>query len=72
VLQKKRRAGGMAQAVEYLPSRYEALNSNPSTTKKITIIKSLNIKRGKKNMDAVLKGKLQFYIKSLGKISMIS
>jgi hypothetical protein len=27
-------AGGMAQAVECLPSRCEVLNSNPSTTKK--------------------------------------
>jgi hypothetical protein len=29
------RAGGVAQVVEYLPSKLEALNSNPSMAKKI-------------------------------------
>jgi hypothetical protein len=28
------RTGGVAQAVEYLPSKHEILRSNPSTTKK--------------------------------------
>jgi hypothetical protein len=28
------RAGGVVQVVEYLPSKCEALNSNPSTAKK--------------------------------------
>jgi hypothetical protein len=27
-------AGGMAQVVEHLPSKYEALSSNPNTKKK--------------------------------------
>jgi hypothetical protein len=30
----QKRAGGMAQAVECLPSKYEALNLNPSSAKK--------------------------------------
>jgi hypothetical protein len=30
----QKRAGGVAQAVECLPSKCEALNSNPSTAKK--------------------------------------
>jgi hypothetical protein len=29
------RAGGEAQVVEYLPSKHEALSSNPGTTKKL-------------------------------------
>jgi hypothetical protein len=28
------RAGGVAQVVQHLPSKYEALNLNPSTAKK--------------------------------------
>jgi hypothetical protein len=32
---RAKRAGGVAQAVEPLPSKHEALNSSPSTTKKI-------------------------------------
>jgi hypothetical protein len=31
---KRKRAGGMAQVVELLPSKCEALSSNPSTTEK--------------------------------------
>jgi hypothetical protein len=31
---RAKRAGGMAQAVEYLSFKTEALSSNPSTTKK--------------------------------------
>jgi hypothetical protein len=30
----KKRAGGVAQEVQHLPSKYEALNSNPNMTKK--------------------------------------
>jgi hypothetical protein len=30
----KKRAGGVAQVIQHLPSKYEALNSNPSTMKK--------------------------------------
>jgi hypothetical protein len=29
---KKNRAGGLAQVVEHLSSKYKTLNSNPSTT----------------------------------------
>jgi hypothetical protein len=31
---KAKRAGGMAQVIEYLPSKHKTLNSNPSTQKK--------------------------------------
>jgi hypothetical protein len=31
---KAKRVGGMAQAVEYLPSKYKAPSSSPSTDKK--------------------------------------
>jgi hypothetical protein len=30
-----KRAGGMAQAVEHLPSKCKTLNSNPGTTEKM-------------------------------------
>jgi hypothetical protein len=33
-LKVKGRAGGVAQVLEHLPSKSEALNSNPSTTKR--------------------------------------
>jgi hypothetical protein len=33
-IMKTKEAGGMAQEVESLPNKYEALSSNPSTTKK--------------------------------------
>jgi hypothetical protein len=31
----KNRTGGVTQLVEFLPNKYEALNSNPSMTKNI-------------------------------------
>jgi hypothetical protein len=31
---QKKKSGDMAQIIEYLPSKYKALNSNPSTAKK--------------------------------------
>jgi hypothetical protein len=31
---QRKRAGGMAQAIEHLPGKHKALNSNPSTAKK--------------------------------------
>jgi hypothetical protein len=31
---KQKTAGRLAQVIGYLPSKYEALNSNPNTTKK--------------------------------------
>jgi hypothetical protein len=33
-INKAKRAGGMAQVVESLPSKFRAMSSNPSTTKK--------------------------------------
>jgi hypothetical protein len=33
-----KRAGGMAQVLEYLPSKGEALSSNPSTKKKKKVL----------------------------------
>jgi hypothetical protein len=30
-----KRAGGVAQAIEYLPNKHKALSSNPGTTKMI-------------------------------------
>jgi hypothetical protein len=33
-LTRAKRAGGVAQAAEHLPSKFEALNSNPNTTNK--------------------------------------
>jgi hypothetical protein len=35
-------AGGMAQAVEYLPSKYKVLTSKPSTAKKKCCLESLS------------------------------
>jgi hypothetical protein len=35
---KKNRAGGVAQVIDHLPSKHEALMSRPSTAKKIIII----------------------------------
>jgi hypothetical protein len=32
--QENKTAGGITLTVQYLPSKYEALSSNPSTTKK--------------------------------------
>jgi hypothetical protein len=34
LLKERMRAGGMAPAIEHLPRKYEALSSNPNTTKK--------------------------------------
>jgi hypothetical protein len=34
---RARRAGGVAQAIEHLPSKHEATNSNPSIAKKIKV-----------------------------------
>jgi hypothetical protein len=31
---KTKRAGGMIQVIEHVPSKHKALNSNPSTTNK--------------------------------------
>jgi hypothetical protein len=40
---KGRRSGGMAQEIEYLPRRCEALSSKPSTTKNKIINKERKV-----------------------------
>jgi hypothetical protein len=43
------RAGGMAQAVERLPSKCKALSSNPSTAKKKSLSLNAGRREGEKN-----------------------
>jgi hypothetical protein len=38
---KVKRARGVAQVVEYLPSKFEALSSNPNTAKKTKLAKQI-------------------------------
>jgi hypothetical protein len=40
-LKQKKKAGSMAQVIEFLPSKNEVLNSNPSTTRRKKGMKEL-------------------------------
>jgi hypothetical protein len=48
------RAGGLTQVIECLPSKHEALSSNPNTAKTKTTTNSRNSRKWKDNMQRVI------------------
>jgi hypothetical protein len=64
---RAKRAGGGAQTVSDLPSKYEALSSNPSTTKKVL----LQCVFSNKDISAVIKFNTDTFILSIGKIQFL-